>query len=205
MVGRGHLKSPERKEQIAEAALNVATRYGVRGTTLTRIAAEVGLTGPALYTHFASRREILLAALDVLMRKRSTLQRSVQGNAIERLREVAHLHTQLVACVDDRSVYALFEFIAAAPEEGLRETLGARHLDLVRDIARIVEEGQLEGSVKPDVDPLHTAWMIVGRAWLEDITHLLGVERDWDEDDSNQMLDMIIESIAVPNNAQVGV
>lgn len=200
MVPRRRLSREERRQQIIDVTLDSIARNGVRGTTLSRIAAGVGVTTPALYAHFANRKEILLAALEVLFEYRTAFHRQAsQGTAVDRLKEIAHRHTLLAASPDDRSMFALFEFIAAPPEEGLRETLGAKHLLLVQDIAEIVREGQREGTVRADTDPEQTAWMIVSRAWTEDITQLMGVTGAWTEERSNRMLGLILDSIAVPS------
>ncbi len=185
-----------RREQIVKATLDLIAEHGVRGTTLSRIADRVGVTTPALYAHFRNRREILLAALDVLMEHRTSLHREVpEGNAFDRLRTIEGRHSQLLGR-DDRSVLALFEFIAAPPEEGLRETLGQKHLVLIHHIADLIRQAQREGSVRPDVDPLQTAWMLVSRAWTEDIAHLMGISHEWNEARSLRMLDFILDSIA---------
>ena len=192
------MRGPERRGQIVEMALALVAKYGVPGTTLTRIASAVGVTTPALYAHFANRKEILLEALDVLIQRRSAAHHLVtEGTPLERLREIGHRHSELVAS-DDKSVLALFEFIAAGPEEGLRETLGERHLGLVDELARIVEDGQEDGSIIRDVDPQQIAWMIVSRAWTEDIAALMGISHAWNQQRSNQMLELILDSITPP-------
>lgn len=198
MAGQRRLSSEERRRQIINVTLDSVAEYGVRGTTLSRIAAGVGVTTPALYAHFSNRKEILLAALEVLFEHRTEFHRQpARGTAIERLNEIARAHTQLVESPDDRSMSALFEFIAAPQEEGLRETVGAKHLVLVEDIADIVRQGQRESSIRDEADPDQIAWMIVSRAWTEDITQLMGVAEFWSEKRSNAMLDLILNSIAV--------
>jgi AcrR family transcriptional regulator len=200
MAGKRRLSSEERRRQIINVTLDSVAEYGVRGTTLSRIAAGVGVTTPALYAHFSNRKEILLAALEVLFEHRTEFHRHpLEGSALEGLRDIARAHTQLVESPDDRSMSALFEFIAAPQEEGLRETVGAMHLVLVEDIADIVRRGQREGTIRQDADPEQTAWMIVSRAWAEDITQLMGVTEAWTEKRSNVMLDLILGSIAVPS------
>lgn len=192
------LKRGERREQIISVTLDSIAEYGVRGTTLSRIASGVGLTTPALYAHFSNRRAILLAALDVLVEQRMLPHRfPAESNAWERLRGIARRHRLLFEPGNDQYMIALFEFIAAPPEEGLRETLGEKHLLLVKDLADIVREGQREGSIRADADPEQVAWMIVGRAWTEDITHLMGLNGEWNEERSNRMLDFILDSIAI--------
>jgi AcrR family transcriptional regulator len=198
-TGVRRLRSPQRREQIVEATLDLVAEYGVPGTTLTRIASAVGVTTPALYAHFPNRKEILLAALDVLIQRRSAAHRlATKGTALDRLREIGHRHSILV-CSDDKSVLALFEFIAAPPEEGLRETLGERHLGLVDEIAKVVKQGQDEGTIIKEADPHQVAWMIVSRAWTEDIAQIMGISHGWSLERSNQMLEYILASIAVPN------
>ena len=44
-------------------------------------------------------------------------------------------------------------------------------------------------------------WMMVTRGWAEDITHLLGVSESWCGTRSNQMLDLILDSITVPSDS----
>lgn len=197
MADRRRLSRDERRRQIIHVTLDLVAKHGVRGTTLSRIAASVGVTTPALYAHFSNRREILLAALEVLFEHRTEFHRQpASGSALERLRDIAHGHTQLVESPDDRSMSALFEFIAAPQEEGLRETVGAIHLVLVDDIAEIVRQGQQQGVIREDADPQQIAWMIVSRAWTEDIAQLMGVTESWSEKRSNVMLDLILDSIA---------
>ncbi|OFW58649.1 MAG: hypothetical protein A2133_07960 [Actinobacteria bacterium RBG_16_64_13] len=201
MAGTPHLRGAKRREQIIEATLSLVAEYGVTGTTLSRIAGEVGVTTPALYAHFANRKEILLSALDVLIQKRTALHRLVsEGTPIERLREIGHRHSELAASENDKSVIALFEFIAAPPEEGLRETLGHRHLLIVEDISQLVREGQREGAILEHVDPQQVAWMVVSRAWTEDIAQLMGVTHEWNRARSDEMLELILASIAAPQS-----
>ena len=58
-----------RKRQIVEVTLGLIAKYGLQGATMSRIAAGAGIRQASLYTHFASRRAILLAALDAVYEK----------------------------------------------------------------------------------------------------------------------------------------
>lgn len=53
-----------RRQQIADAALKVIAEEGLGRFTTRAIAAEVGITDGNLFRHFASKEEIVLAALD---------------------------------------------------------------------------------------------------------------------------------------------
>jgi AcrR family transcriptional regulator len=201
MAGRNRPNREQRREQIVYAAISVVATHGVRGATLVRIASKLGITYPALYAHFANRREILIAALDVLLERVQEMHRATyRENAVDHLREIGLAHSRLVAEAEDGFVLPLFEFIAAAPEENLREVLGAREVVLVEDLADIARRGQRDGSIRPDADPEQLAWMIVGRAWTEDIAALMGLREHWNDVRSKRMLELVLSSVAVRNS-----
>ena len=54
----------ERRRQIADAALKVIAERGLGRFTTQAIAAEIGVTDATLFRHFASKEDIVLAALD---------------------------------------------------------------------------------------------------------------------------------------------
>lgn len=201
MPQQRRLSHEARREQIIRATLDLIAEHGVPGTTVARIADRVGVAVPTLYGHFADRREILLATVDlVFARIRAIHNSSKHVDALERLREIAQFHTKLVASKENGFVSALFELIAAPPTEGLREAVGAGHLAIVEDLAAMVREGQQQGSIVEDADPEEVAWLIVSRDWTEDVSELIGTGDHWTEPRSNQMLDLILDSIAAPRN-----
>ena len=51
--------SQDTKTKITEVALNLFSQYGYAGTSMSDIAAQLGITKPALYKHYASKQEIL--------------------------------------------------------------------------------------------------------------------------------------------------
>jgi len=199
MANRRRPNRQERRDQIIAVTIATVAEHGVRGATLTRIASRVGVTYPALYAHFPNRRELLIAALEVLFERIQEMHRaSYRENALDHLREIGLAHSRLVASAEDGFVLPLFEFIAAAPQENLREILGARETMLVEDLAEIAKRGQQEGTIIREKDPEQIAWMIVSRAWTEDIAALMGLSARWTEVRSRRMLDLILGSVTVP-------
>ncbi len=195
---RNHGKKGEaRLQQIVDVTLNLVITYGVSGTTMTRIAGEAGLTKASLYEYFSSRHEILLAALESVFESVFEVHRSSSHpNALERLRDIGRRHTQLITTEDRPYMYALVEFIAAPPEEGLRHAVGEKQMAAAMDLATIVEEGKAHGTIKRDVDSLQVGWMIAGWAWTESISHLIGEARFWNAKRSAAMLDLLLLGIS---------
>lgn len=54
---------PPTRQRILEAARELFTQHGYHGTSTRKLAALVGITEGAIFRHFASKREILLALL----------------------------------------------------------------------------------------------------------------------------------------------
>jgi AcrR family transcriptional regulator len=165
-----------RKKQIVEVALDLISKHGLQGVTMSRIAAGVGITQASLYTHFDSRQSILLAALDVIYEKiYASRDTPTNENSLERLRDICEHHLELWADQGERHhAHLLLEFIAGAPGEGLREALAEKHLGTVQQFAQIVEDGKREGKIPEYVDAEQVAWLITGFAFAGDVCHLMG-------------------------------
>lgn len=54
----------ERQIEIMEAATNRISEHGIQNLTIKNLAADIGLSEPALYRHFVSKNEILLSILE---------------------------------------------------------------------------------------------------------------------------------------------
>ena len=57
----------DRKTDILRAAIATFTRYGFRRSSMEDIAAEAGLSRPALYQYFKSKEDIILRVLDLVI------------------------------------------------------------------------------------------------------------------------------------------
>ena len=52
-----------KKKEIIQACLRIVDKYGIKGATIKKIAAEVGVVESALYRHFSSKKDIFLRIL----------------------------------------------------------------------------------------------------------------------------------------------
>ena len=186
--------SANTKKRLTAATLEVVAKSGVEGATTARIAEAAGVSPAALYKHFATRRELLLAALDSLY---ATIHAEVLGAAseadvVERLRSIGRLHSDLIVSGRGSFIYPLFEFLAAPPESGLREAQGQHQLQMIQAVAAIVEEGKAQGSVSPDVDSEQVAWALHAVWWAEDISHLMGLDQFVTAGRSNTILNNVL-------------
>ncbi|OFW60781.1 MAG: hypothetical protein A2133_04075 [Actinobacteria bacterium RBG_16_64_13] len=193
-----------RKRQVVEVTLGLIAKHGLRGATMSRIAAGAGIRQASLYTHFSSRRAILLAALDVVYEKiYASRETPTNENSLERLRQMCDHHLELWAAQGEQHhAHLLLEFIAGARSEGLREILAEKHLASIEQFAQVVKDGQAEGKIPGTVDPEQVAWLITGWAFAGDVSHLMGFRAFLEPNISVHWLDVVFASFTQNLTAQ---
>jgi TetR/AcrR family transcriptional regulator, mexJK operon transcriptional repressor len=170
----GRMTGVERRQRIIEATQAVVAECGVQGATTSRIASAAGISEKTLYAHFASRREMLVEAMDAVFdqaRKQAFLCRE-DVDIVDHLRKTTVSHR----LGEGAFVYPLFEFFAAPPAAGLREELKARHETSIQMLTDLIEEGKAQGVIRADVNPEQTAWDLMSVYWADDVAYLLGFE-----------------------------
>lgn len=183
-----------RRRQIAEITVDIVAQRGVQAATTSRIAAAAGVTQSALYRHFPNRNAILLAAVEVLYeRLHGVIRSSDKGSVQERLRAIGRYHSEVVSSDRSTFIYPLFEFLAAPPEAGLRESLATHQLSVIKALTDIIEQGKTDGSIREDIDSEQLAWELHGVYWAEDVTYLMGLRQFITSGRSTRMLDHILE------------
>jgi AcrR family transcriptional regulator len=63
-IGRTRVPASERREALTEAAVHEFAQGGLHGTPVDRIARRVGVAQPYVFSLFANKRELFLAAVD---------------------------------------------------------------------------------------------------------------------------------------------
>lgn len=156
----------ERRAQILEATLSIMKERGLEGTTTRRIAERVGITEPALYRHFRSKKEIILEALEELSRRPLQVLLAVvgeEGTVPERILRMSEAFYGFVMD-NPEDALLLFEVMTAARDPVIREALGEKFLDYILVISEMFEMGKQEGSVREDLNTVVAAWQILALA-----------------------------------------
>jgi AcrR family transcriptional regulator len=191
----------QRKQLIIESAIALVASYGVEGATTARIASAAGVSEKTLYSHFASRKDILVAALDVVFeRARDDLRHPDGANMLEHLRDAARRHGKR----GPEFVYPLFEFFAAPPTAGIREEVRVRHQASIDLVASMIDVGKAQGVIRPDVDSEHTAWEFFGVYWAEDVAYMIGFEEFATTGRTATMLERILRDISTDDLKDCG-
>lgn len=155
-----------RREQIAQAALSLVASRGVKALSIAAVARKVGIVPAGIYRHFASKREMLDAVLDLLRRKlldNVDAVRKQTPNSLERLRRLISRHIGAINLFIVIPRVFLSEDAYESP--GVARTkahdLIASYLEAV---AGIVREGQDHGVIRRDINSATVAIMFIGVA-----------------------------------------
>ncbi len=153
-----------RREQIAQAALELIAGQGLRKLNVAAVARRVGLVPSGIYRHFHSKNEILHAVLDrIRQRLMENVQAACQEHAdpLECLRDVLMRHIRFI-----REGRAIPRIIFSDDFHGGHPELKEKVLDIFSQysgqLADIVRRGQEQGLVRGDLDPATVAMMVFG-------------------------------------------
>lgn len=153
-----------RQEQIAQAALAVVARYGLRRLNIAQVARLVGVVPSALYRHFPSKDAIVDTVMG-LVRERLLENVRVVTDAVsdpfEQLRLLLKRHVQFIA-ENHALPRIIFSEQVYDGKPGRRRAMFRTIEAYLEKVADIVRKGQSDGRIRKDVDPSTVAVMFLG-------------------------------------------
>jgi AcrR family transcriptional regulator len=175
------MPAAERRQDLIDTAIRVFSEGSYRGTTTAEIARAAGISEPILYRHFASKRELYLAALDHVWGKmreswENTLATTPDVRAA--IEAMGRGHVTVRDCkfqLAELWVQALGE---AAEDPELRKHLRRQMREVHDFIADLIRRGQEEGSLHPDRNADAEAWTFLAGGMLGMVGRRVGLLDD---------------------------
>ena len=168
MPRRTKEEAAETRRRILEAALDVFSRKGYSHTTFVDIAREIGLTKGAIYWHFKTKPDLLVAMISHVTGKNFPFKGSTP-NSIEEFRQMLHDHRRLVT--KDKHFWKLGFFthfqiewseeLMTEVHEKLNELRANPHRKMTETLTHLQEIGELcpEADVETMVLTLFAMWL----------------------------------------------
>jgi AcrR family transcriptional regulator len=145
---KGKPRRPSRREEILEIAVGLFASRGYHGVSMDDIGSAAGVTGPALYHHFAGKEAMLIAAL-------IPVSEGLRAGGRERVGTAAGDEAALDALVDFHVEFALDNPAVISIQLGELDRLPDESRRMIRRLQReYVEEwvGVLT-RLRPDLTP----------------------------------------------------
>lgn len=189
-------KGEDRKQRILEATQRLVVRHGWRRITLSQIAREAGVSPAGLLHHFASKEQLLHAALDAREAYDDT-HFDAGGDLVEQMNLLEARFREVPELI---GTYAVLRMENLDPEAPLHGRLLAGQRANVEEVAKEIRRGQREGRYRADIDPTAMA--------VEVMAFLHGVEAMWLLDPTiplpgvfQEYTATLIQRLAVPPSA----
>jgi AcrR family transcriptional regulator len=175
------MPAAERRRHLVETAIRLFTEGSYHGTTTAEIARAAGVSEPILYRHFASKRDLYLAALEHVWEKtRGSWEKALDGapDACAAVETISKGHVSVRSAklqLAELWVQALGE---ASEDAELRRHL-RRHMREVHDfVAGLLRRGQAQGSISPERDADAEAWIMLAGGILGMVGRRVGLLDD---------------------------
>lgn len=156
----------ERRTEIADAALRIIATRGIAALTVATLAQELGLTGGALYRHFDSTGEILVA---VAARAVELVDATVPPSDLPPLEWLERFVESRARTVGGHPGLARLlvsdQLAMALPPEALQHVQGAVRRTF-EGIEHAIRRGQERGDVRDDVDARDLVPIVAGTVQL---------------------------------------
>jgi TetR/AcrR family transcriptional regulator len=144
---------------ILDAALEIFSNYGLRGTTIDQIAAKAGMSKPNLLYYFKRKDDIYAAVLENTLQEWLEPMRTLNpdGDPVEELRRYITRKLEMSATKPAASRFFANEILHGAPHVGGFLKTGLK--ELVDRKATVIRKWVSEGKLAP-VDPHHLFFVI---------------------------------------------
>ena len=158
------LQTQVRREQIAEAALQLVAGEGIKRLSIAAVARRVGLVPSGIYRHFKSKDSMLDAVLDLLDTKLQANVEAAKQETPDPLRRLHGLFLRHIRIIREGQVFPRIIFsddaLAARPERKNR----VRRIveDYLAEVEDMVRDGQQQGHIDRQLQPRTAAIMFLG-------------------------------------------
>lgn len=153
-----------RQAEIVDAAFTLIANNGVQEFTIKNLSSAIGVSEPALYRHFASKRDVLEGIVDRLVEIRNETWQYSQAEKSSSLAALQVFFTHQAHRFQEFPPLAIILF----PEDIFRndvELLNRIHVvmqETAQDIQKLIMGAQKQGSVRKEIDSSTVALLVTG-------------------------------------------
>jgi AcrR family transcriptional regulator len=180
-VAPTRMAAADRRQHLVETAIRLFTEGTYHGTTTAEIARAAGVSEPILYRHFASKRDLYLAALEhVWAKTREGWERVLDESpdACAAIEAIGKGHVSVRSPklqLAELWVQALSE---SSEDPQLKRHLRS-HMREVHDfVAGLVRRGQEQGAIAAERDADSEAWIMLAGGILGMVGRRVGLLDD---------------------------
>jgi len=154
----------DRQREIVDTAVNIIAQKGIQQLTIKNISKSMGISEPAIYRHFRSKLDILLAILANFQDSTKTSLRRVQSIDKTPVKKIETIFTTHIIRFSANPALAATIFSEEIFQNDVKlATKVAAIMELSQvEIEKLIKKGQQINEIRDDVSERHLATMIIG-------------------------------------------
>jgi TetR/AcrR family transcriptional regulator len=204
---RTRLSAKQRELEILHAAAKVFARSNYRVAATADIAVEAGIAEPTIYKYFPSKKELFIRILrrigERILEIWEELAAADGRDGLSTLRRIGRAYVEgLRAHSDELKIQ--FQALAESDDPDIARQLRENHKAYVRFFAELIERGQNQGVVRPDVNPYATGWFLNGIGFTLTLVQLLGFDHQMSERRVQETINGYLDWLAGDGNGAPG-
>jgi AcrR family transcriptional regulator len=154
----------ERQAEIIEKSIDLIAEKGIQGLTIKNLSKRIGISEPAIYRHFESKNEIILALLNTfndMSQMFSSMMQTFEGTALEKIR---FMFTKMIEIfIENPSMVAvIFSEELFKNEDILNDRVKIIQNRNQETIENILEQGKIIKDIRNDIDTRYLAILVMG-------------------------------------------
>ena len=148
-------------DSLLAVAVDLFNERGFEATSMEELAGRLGITKSAIYHHVPGKEELLRLAVDRALDGLFAVAAEVDASAGPAIDRLERLVRGSVAVLADRLPFVTVLLRVRGNTRIERQAL-ARRRDFDQIVAKLVQQAEADGDVRPDVDPLVTSRLLFG-------------------------------------------
>ncbi len=203
---RKRLTAAERRPQIMRAAVRALARSNYRTTSIAEIAAEAGITEPAVYRYFNTKKELFIAILEDVGARVLDLWESVleeSDSSLEALTKISADYYER-AMTKRGELKVLFQALAEVDDQDIRSALRNQFSGYVSLLEQIILRTQKEGIIRRNLDARAAAWGFLSVGFTLNLVGLLHLEEEVSRDRLGLIQELFVRSLLDEQGADEG-
>jgi TetR/AcrR family transcriptional regulator, fatty acid metabolism regulator protein len=151
----------ERQKEIIKASLEIIAENGIQSLTIKNLSKKIGLVESAIYRHYESKTQILIAILDSITGETKSNDLTGVESVISFIEKRFENHF-LTFTKNPALVSVVFAEDLFQNEPLLVEKTKAKVEKSISEMAKLIKVGQQKGEIRNDIDSEQVSIMING-------------------------------------------
>ena len=200
MARARRLPAQHRRRLIIESAREVFSGQSYQKVGTADVAKAAGVSEPALYRYFSSKKELFIATLRSTGPKLLELWQGIAYDVDDPLETLwsigVHYYDHLQSHSGNMKLQ--FQALSEADDPEIRQALRENFAEFVDFVTETIDEGKRRGIVRRQLDSRLVAWQFLGIGLTLDLIHLLGFSQELDRGKVEQWGRLYQEMLRAP-------